>query len=109
MFPSSRRRVLRFWFAPAGFFASIIMSSIPSKLMISFLPKQNKTRKLVEKHLHTEISAQLERYKTLTQLTSIDIDEVELNRRIKSFNYPGFPIELNLFGRRFVLKDGEYN
>ena len=43
------------------------------------------------------------------QIIPIDIDETELNRRIKSFNYPGFPIELSLFGHRFILKDGENN
>jgi len=51
------------------------------------------------------ITKELDKYQIITK----DIDEIELNRRIKSFNYPGFPIELELYGHRFVLKDSKKN
>ena len=41
------------------------------------------------------------------QLINKDIDEKELNRRIRSFNYTNYPIELELHGKRFVLKNNE--
>jgi methionyl-tRNA formyltransferase len=37
------------------------------------------------------------------QKVEVDIDKKELERRIRSFNYPGFPVELELHGYKFVL------
>jgi methionyl-tRNA formyltransferase len=41
------------------------------------------------------------------QLINMDIDEKELASRIRSFNYTNYPIELELHGKRFVLKNNE--
>jgi sugar O-acyltransferase (sialic acid O-acetyltransferase NeuD family) len=42
------------------------------------------------------------------QIIDKDIDEKELARRIRGFNYPNYPIELSLHGTKFFLKD-EFN
>ena len=41
------------------------------------------------------------------QVLDINIDKNELNRIIRSFNYPGFPIELEFHGHRFTLKNSK--
>ena len=41
------------------------------------------------------------------QLIDTDIDEIELKNRIRGFNFTNHPIELELHGRRFVLKEYE--
>ena len=41
------------------------------------------------------------------QLIKKDIDELELRRRIRSFNYTNFPIELKLHGKTFLLQENE--
>jgi sugar O-acyltransferase (sialic acid O-acetyltransferase NeuD family) len=42
------------------------------------------------------------------QIIDKDIDEKELARRIRGFNYPNYPIELSLHGTKFYLKN-EFN
>lgn len=41
------------------------------------------------------------------QLIDKDIDEIELKNRIRGFHFTNHPIELELHGRRFVLKEYE--
>ena len=41
------------------------------------------------------------------QLIDEDIDEIELKRRIRSFNYTNYPIKLKFQGKIFVLKEDE--
>ena len=41
------------------------------------------------------------------QLIDEDIDEIELKKRIRSFNYTNYPIKLKFQGKIFVLKEDE--
>ena len=39
------------------------------------------------------------------QIIDKNTSKVELDRRIRAFNIPAFPLELDFHGKRFILKD----